>query len=292
MRTIVLPACTAAALLACTAEQGPTEPGGTETMAALAPPSAAVVNLWRLRGPHQFGTLLGVAVGVTTNAAGQSVVYGIGGCDVVGGSGSQCTVSHISIYNVATNAWSGDNEFQASVWLSNGVGTLGGKLYVTGGYGTHDKTDGMSRRAWAYDPASGQVTPLPDMPRATAEGVTGVIGNKLYVLPGSCDANRWPLAGYCEQEPIRRLYRFDPAQNKWGARKSAPHYHRAGAGGVINGKFYVVGGFQGRTPVAALDVYDPGSDSWTTKAPLPVGGAVIGTALQGKLYVLAGTKAS
>ena len=129
------------------------------------------------------------------------------------------------------------------------------------------------------------------MPRATAEGVTGVIDNKLYVLPGSCDANRWPLAGYCEQEPIRRLYRFDPAQNKWGARKSAPHYHRAGAGGVINGKFYVVGGFQGRTPVAALDVYDPTSDSWTTRAPLPVGGAVTGTALQGKLYVLAGTKA-
>ncbi|MBA2458761.1 MAG: hypothetical protein H0V43_07380 [Gemmatimonadales bacterium] len=289
--TTVLSACATVALVACTSENGPTEPEGTETMAPAAAPVAAAVNLWRERGPHRFGTVIGGAIGVMTNSAGQSVVYGFGGCDVVQGSGSQCTVSHIAIYNPVTDAWTGDAANEASVWMSNGVGTIGGKLYVTGGYPTHDRTDGMSRRAWAYDPAARQVTPLADMPRATAEGVTGVINGRLYVLPGSCDSNLWPRPGYCQQEPIRRLYRYDPATNKWGARKSAPHYHRSGAGGVIGGKFYVVGGFNGFDPVAHLDVYDPATDTWTTRAPLPTAGRAIGTVLLGKLYVIAGSNA-
>jgi N-acetylneuraminic acid mutarotase len=252
---------------------------------------AAAVNLWRERGPHQFGTVVGGAIGVITNSAGQSVVYGFGGCDVVEGSGSQCTVDRISIYNAATDAWTTDFANEASVWLSNGVGTIGDKLYVSGGYPTHDRTDGMSSQVWAYDPAARRVTQLADLPKATAEGITGVICGKLYVLPGACDANRWPQPGYCEQEPIRRLYRYNPATNKWAARKSAPHYHRLGAGGFIGGKFYVVGGFHGFQPVADLDVYNPATDTWTTRAPIPTAGRAIGAALQGKLYVMAGSNA-
>jgi N-acetylneuraminic acid mutarotase len=260
-------------------------------MEPAASPVAAAVNLWRERGPHDFGTVIGGAIGVATNSVGQSIVYGFGGCDVVESSLSYCTVDHIAIYNAATDAWTTDFANEASVWLSNGVGTIGGKLYVSGGYTTHDKTEGISRNLWAYDPAARKVTQLADMPRGMAEGVTGVINDKLYVLPGQCDSNRWPQPGYCPKLATRRLYRYDPAKNKWGARKSAPHYHRLGAAGVIGGKFYVVGGYHEYQPVAALDVYDPATDTWMTRAPLPASGSVIGTALQGKLYVLAGSNA-
>ena len=41
----------------------------------------------------------------------------------------------------------------------------------------------------------------------------------------------------------------------------------------------------------SLDVYDPVADSWKTLAPIPTPGGAIGTALAGKLYVVAGTKA-
>ena len=54
---------------------------------------------------------------------------------------------------------------------------------------------------------------------------------------------------------------------------------------MINGKFYVAGG-QG---VAALDRYDPATDTWTTLAPLPVASGAVGAVLQGKLYVVIGT---
>ena len=286
--TTVLSACATVALLACTSENGPTEPEASGTMAPAAPTVAAAVNIWRERGPHPFPFLIGTSVGVLANPAGQSVVYAFGGCDVVESSFGHCTEGQISIYNVATDTWTGDRSFLVSVHSSNGVGTIGGKLYSSGGYNMHGAIDGFSNRAWVYDPAqtfppeseSRRVTELATMPKRTAEGVTGVINGKLYVLPGLVDEN-------FEQKPIRRLYRYDPATNKWGGRRSAPHFHRLAAAGVIGGKFYVAGGL-GSTD---LDVYDPLTDTWRTRAPIPKAGRAIGTALGGKLYVVVGLDA-
>jgi N-acetylneuraminic acid mutarotase len=82
-------------------------------------------------------------------------------------------------------------------------------------------------------------------------------------------------------EPIRVLFRYDPATNRWTWKRPAPHYRWGGAGGVINGKFYVTGGSD-----RSLDRYDPATDTWTTLAPLPTAGAARGTAMQGKLFVV------
>jgi N-acetylneuraminic acid mutarotase len=286
--TTVLSACATVALLACTSENGPTEPQASGTMATADPTVAAAVNIWRERGPHPFGTVMGPSVGVRTNAAGQSIVYAFGGCDAVNSDFGHCTAEQISIYNVATDTWTWERSFYVAVWKSNGVGTIGGKLYSSGGYNLLHAIDGLSSRVWVYDPAqtfppgseAGRVTQVASMPKRTAEGVTGVINAKLYVLPGISDDG-------LEQLPIRRLYRYDPATNKWGARRSAPHFHRLAAAGVISGKFYVAGGL-GSTD---LDVYNPATDSWTTRAPIPKAGQAIGTALGGKLYAVVGTDA-
>jgi hypothetical protein len=286
--TTILSACVAIALLACASEKGPTEPEAGGTMGPADPTMAGAVNIWRERGPHIFGTVMGPSVGVLSNSAGQSVVHVFGGCDAVEGAMGHCTVSGIRSYNVATDTWTGDHSFLVSVWRSNGVGAIGGKLYSSGGYNMLQAMDGLSSGTWVYDPAqtfppeseSRRVTRLADMPKRTAEGVTGVIGGKLYVLPGIWD-------DVFEQLPIRRLYRYDPATNKWGARRSAPHFHRRAAAGVIGGKFYVAGGVGS----AHLDVYNPATDSWTTRAPIPKVGAAIGTALDGKLYAVVGLDA-
>jgi N-acetylneuraminic acid mutarotase len=286
--TTVLSACATIGLLACASENGPTEPEANGAMGPADPTLAAAVNVWRERGPHPFGTVMGPSVGVLTNSAGQSVVHVFGGCDAEEGSFGHCTVSGIRSYNVATDTWTGDNSFLVSVWRSNGVGAIGGKLYSSGGYNMFHAIDGLSSRTWVYDPAktfppeseSRRVTQLADMPKRTAEGVTGVIGDKLYVLPGIVDID-------FEQKPIRRLYRYDPVTNKWGARRSAPHFHRLAAAGVIGGKFYVAGGLVS----THLDVYNPATDTWTTRAPIPKAGRAIGTALDGKLYVVVGSDA-
>lgn len=122
------------------------------------------------------------------------------------------------------------------------------------------------------------------MPKATAAGVTGVIGGKLYVLPGVCSGDYWPNPQYCAQLAIRKLYRYDPASNTWAQMAWCPHFHAGGASGVINGKFYVAGG----SGAAWLDVYDPATNSWKTlAAPVPtVGSKAAGAALNNKLFVI------
>lgn len=222
------------------------------------------------------------------NAAGQSIVYVIGGTDGEGGSGFG-----ISVYNAATNTWTGGGEDKAYTFRSNGVGTIGSKLYFSGGYdyGTGDRV--INWFLWAYDPVAKRVIRKANMPKATADGVTGVIDGKLYVLPGTCSGERWPQPGYCETEDIRQLFRYNPATNTWTTRRSAPHFHRSGAAAVIDGKFYVAGGLKnfGNQPVADLDVYDPATNTWKTLAPMPTGGAAIGTVMDGKLFVISGSRA-
>jgi hypothetical protein len=273
-------------MAACDAGE-PTQPDvGTEAVPQ-APLAALTSNTWVSRAayPFVFGAV-GLAAGVIPNAQGQSIVYTLGGTDGEGGSGVS-----IGRYNVATNTWSSKSyEPRIYVFNSNGVGRIGDKLYISGGYvwGPDGKT--IVRHLWAYDPAANTLSQLPDMPKFTADGVTGVIDGKLYVLPATCATDFFPSSGYCDHLEFRRLFRYNPATNRWVTKAQAPHYHASGAGGVINGKFYVAGGLANALsetrPVTALDVYDPATDTWKTLAPLPIGGRARGAVLQGRLYVV------
>ena len=226
------------------------------------------------------GDLYGVFAGVAANSAGQSILYAFGGTTSgEGGSGFSTRA-----YNLATNTWTTKTS-QVYVFESNGVGKIGSKLYFSGGYDYGGGSREIVWTTWAYDPATDRLIRKADMPKATADGVSGVIDGKLWVLPGTCSGDGWPAPGYCDHPAIRQLYRYDPVANHWGARRSCPRYHRNGAGGVINGKFYVAGGVG---PVADLDVYDPATDTWKTLAPVPTAGSAIGTVLGAKLFVMTG----
>jgi Kelch motif protein len=269
---------------ACSSEETPTEPASVGNPAPAAPSLALASNTWTAKPPRPGTPLFGSSAGVTTNAAGQSVVYVFGGTDGAGGSGFAT-----SAYDVSTNTWTAKgSDSRVYVFHSNGVGNVGGKLYISGGhdYGTGTLT--TATQVWAYDPAANLLTKKADMPKATAEGVTGVINDKLYVLPGFCSGDLYPDPRYCAEEPIRQLYRYNPATNTWTKQRAAPHFHRVGAAGVIGGKLYVAGGLINASsdPTAALDVYDPATNTWVTRASVPTAGAAIGTALQGKLFVI------
>ena len=123
----------------------------------------------------------------------------------------------------------------------NGVGLIGGKLYYSGGFQFHGPPD-YSYTLYAYDPVADVAVQKANMPKSTDEGVTGVIAGKLFVLPGVCSGDGWPDPRYCEEPATRALYRYNPVNNSWNSRRSAPHFHPRGAGGVIGGKFYVAGG--------------------------------------------------
>ncbi|MBA3345424.1 MAG: hypothetical protein H0T44_09025 [Gemmatimonadales bacterium] len=281
--TTLLSAGVALAMLACTSEESPTQPDVVGDPAPAALSLAAAPNSWKPRAPAPFGAdIFGYGLGMAPNSAGESIVYTFGGTS----DEEDLTGLSIRAYNVATDSWTGRLS-RVGVFHSNGIGKIGDKLYFSGGYNEHSSTPFSSNALWAYDYSRDRMIRKADLPIFSAEGVTGVIGGKLYVLPGACNGNGWPSPGYCAVEQTRRFYRYDPATNTWVTRRRSPHYHRKGAAAVVDGKLYVAGGLgeQG-SEVTDLDVYDPSTNSWRSLAPIPAGGVASGAALQGQFYVL------
>ena len=273
---------TALALLACGETTTPTQPemAGNPEPAAL----SLAANSWTTRAPTPYSDFIfGYDLGMAPNSAGQSIVYAFGGTSSdEGGTGMS-----VKAYNVATNTWTGKLA-RVGVFYSNGVGKIGSRLYFSGGYVTAGNLPDASRQLWAYDYSNDRMIQKANLPIFSAEGVSGVINGKLYVLPGACNGNGYPNAGYCAVEATRRFYRYDPATNTWVARRAAPHFHRQGAAAVLDGKLYVAGGFKDFEPVTDLDVYDPATNTWRTLAPIPKGGTAAGAGLRGKFYVVVG----
>ena len=278
----------ALALTACAEDGSPTQPESGTEPASPGPLAAALApNTWTLKAP--FGTLLGISAGVAPDASGQSIVYVFGGTDGAGSSGTD-----IAIYRIGTNKWSDTSTGNESVdvFNSNGVGRIGNTLYITGGETYLGGSWHIDGHFLAYNPATNTLTAKATPPKLTADGVTGVIDGKLYVLPGRCSTDNYPNhPAFCQSEPIRTLFRYSPTTNTWSWRRPAPHFHAYGAAGVINGKFYVAGGMgiHGSPLEASLDRYDPTTDTWKTLAPLPTAGAARGAAIQGKLFVVVRT---
>lgn len=90
---------------------------------------------------------------------------------------------------------------------------------------------------------------------------------------------------------------YDPVADNWTSRASLPTPRAIVATGVVGNRCYAIGGGNGGggsgpgvPALTAVDEYDPQTDTWRPRAPLPVpraigGGAVVG----GKIYVIGGS---
>jgi N-acetylneuraminic acid mutarotase len=268
-------------------EATPTQPSNAPDWSPSTASLTATPNSWSPIAAMPCCDGVFISVGVVPSSTGPSKAYVFGGTNAYGQTGA-----YTRIYDVATNTWSYPKNAQNNkvpVYSTNGVGNIGDKLYFAGGWSEHDAW--ISAGTWVWDPAKDTLISRADMPFHTAEGVSGVISNKLYVLPGICSGFGWPAKGFCDTEPIRKLFRYNPTTNIWVTKASAPHYHKRGAGGVINDKFYVVGGNRDfDPPTRALDVYDPATNTWKSLAPLPVAlQPITGAVLRARLYVAGGT---
>jgi len=275
MRRFDLPAATALVLLAaCSSDDNLTQPGTDQ-----APSFSVASNSWTLKAAPHIGVFASSA-GAAPNAAGEWFVYKFGGRDGEGG-----TNWPVEAYNVATNTWTTQSA-RVGVFNSNGVAKIATRLYFSGGSPVVETPSSYTNLVWAYDYANDVMIQRASLPIVSGEGVSGAIDGKLYVLPGVCSGERYPNPGYCAEDRTRRFYRYNPATDTWVARAASPHFHRKGAAGVLDGKLYVAAGFSNFTKVANLDVYDPGTNSWKTLAPVPTGGLAYGAVLGGRFYVV------
>ena len=280
IRSVLRPlavAVTVLALARCSGDTTPTQPDREPGASTAAPSFALAANSWTPKAAPLFDAAELDAVEVTI-APGHSLVYAIGG------HADEATGFPIEAYDLATNTWT-RKQSVSDLYGTNGTGKIGTLVYFSGGY-TISSEIFTSARVFAYNPVTDVLTRKADMPLHLADGVTGAINGKLYVLPGVCGGEGYPDPTYCAVEPIRTLYRYDPGTNTWATRRPCPHFHRQAGGGVINGKFYVVGGQSDKGNTATLDVYDPVTNTWTTRAPIPTAGMAKATVLQNKLFVV------
>ena len=146
-------------------------------------------------------------------------------------------------------------------WL--GVAVVNGKIYAIGGDGGYGSTSVNE-----YSPITDTWTTKTPMPTPRILFGTAVLENKIYIIGG--DRGNWDVG--ITPTAVNEVY--DPATDTWDTLTSMPTRRMAVSANVVDGKIYVIGGGQkspntNLTPTAVNEVYDPETDTWTTKASIP-----------------------
>jgi N-acetylneuraminic acid mutarotase len=173
-----------------------------------------------------------------------------------------------------------------------GVATVNGKIYAIGGTTTEGRwpyTGGIVATNEEYDPATNGWTFKQSMPTPRKNFGIAVYENKIYCIGGEeiyKNESRAPLTNVNEV--------YDPATDTWETKEPMPTPRSDLRANVVNGKIYLIAGHDPNVhfkPGASThnEVYDPLTDSWSTKQPItdPIGN--YGSAVFGdKIYLMGG----
>jgi RNA polymerase sigma factor (sigma-70 family) len=95
-----------------------------------------------------------------------------------------------------------------------------------------------------------------------------------------------------EPQKPQNNFSLAPQQGKgtWRQRSDMPTARYMLGTCVVDGKIYAMGGTDQNQAFAAIEVYDPATDTWTRKADMPAGRGLDGAvcAVNGKIYVIGG----
>lgn len=128
-------------------------------------------------------------------------------------------------------------------------------------------------------------------PTKRTEVTAGTLNDKIYVVGGF---EKPSLGNVLNLAITPSLETYDPSTDRWTTNAPMPvGLHHVGIG-VAGGRLYVIGGYRqsGLTvwhPVATVYAYDPATDTWAERAPMPTArGALSVTVHDGKLYAIGG----
>jgi N-acetylneuraminic acid mutarotase len=188
----------------------------------------------------------------------------------------------VEVYNPQKDSWRTMDPFPLPM---NGLtaGVVDGKIYVFGG--CHwvrypCETD----YTYAYDPRREKWEMRAPMPSKRGWMGSAVVDGKIYVIGG-------------ESEPYKASNEnaaYDPLSDTWEVKAPMPTARANPAVVAFDGKIYVFGGSvmaSDRTDVAIpkVEVYDPVSDTWEERRPMPVAVAGAGAVVVGsKIYLIGG----
>jgi len=168
-----------------------------------------------------------------------------------------------------------------------GIAAVNGKIYAIGGQAS-GVTLGTNEE---YDPATDTWTTKTPMPTPRYYFAVAVYQNKIYTFGGLTEL---PLQNNT-YVGVTEVY--DPATDTWETKTSMPTNRSALCANVVNGKIYLTSGIVYGPPPSfssksdVTEVYDPETDSWTTKASIPTPVCSYTSAVvNNKIYVIGGSK--
>jgi hypothetical protein len=185
------------------------------------------------------------------------------------------------------NSWASKAPMQQAR-SSLGVAVVNGKIYSIGGsiesgyqinlrlvVGTNEK----------YDPESDIWTNKTSMLTPRRGFAIAVYQNKIYCIGGYSTSGR---------TQVNEVYNSET--DTWETKTPLPTPRQGVAANVVNGKIYLAGGSvpdsnssSGFSDSSLNEVYDPSTDSWTTRAPMPTAANGYASAVvDNKIYFIGG----
>ena len=196
----------------------------------------------------------------------------------VGGSNSTGLLSTVEAYDPRTDAWTRKAAMPTARYRL-AVAAINGVLYAMGGEGSTGHVFALE----AYDPSTNTWTTKASMLN-NGPGLGGtMIDGSLYAVGGSQGPNG----------DVAAMEVYDPATDTWTMRASMSTA-RGGLGvTAVKGILYAVGGYSysiGNVyDVATVEIYDPSTNSWAGKAPLPAPrGSLAATTIDGLVFAVGG----
>ena len=156
--------------------------------------------------------------------------------------------------------------------LHHTVVTLSGRLYVLGG----DSDDGALASVEQFDPETNTWKSVAPMHEGRVELAAAVLDGKIYVVEDDSE-------------------RYDPTTDTWEYFPDPPSEHFSDPTAVaMDGKLWMTGGYHpsdmGYVQHPSVDVFDPKTNTWTTKADMTDGrnGHAL-VVLDGELHAVGGS---
>lgn len=172
--------------------------------------------------------------------------------------------------------------------LGSGVAVVNGKMYVIGGTGG----GGYLNTNEEYNPATNTWATKKSMPTPRANFAIAAYQNKIYTIGGGPGGD-WTV-GFEEVTRMNEVY--DPLTDTWKTKTPMPTARQFLCANVVNDKIYLIGGSKPFNPnIPSIvpnvnEVYDPSTDSWTTKTPPPTKVSNYASAVvDNKIYMISGS---
>ena len=188
-------------------------------------------------------------------------------------------VKPVSAAIPAENSWT--TKAPMSIARSSlGVAEANGKIYAIGGSSENEVTSTNEE----YDPITNSWINKQPMPIPMDYFATAVYQNKVY----------------CIGEKVNEVY--NPTTDTWETKTAMPTPRTGVQAKVANNRIYVIGGYvqanyttQNFTNsfLALNEAYDPETDTWTTRTPIPIATATYASSVvDNKIYILGGLSKS